>query len=230
MRRIRKLFPIYFVFCLIWLPYQFIVNKMNPKSIIGNLFAVEGFTGSGNEFNWYITCLVVFCIIVPYLSELVFRNNRNQNWLIIMISFFISVSFWGSRSIMIASRAPILILGMIFGKNRYTVISQRKWINSILLFGCGILCLEVAFLISHQAYLEMGIFWYPQILIIPSGFLIFFAVLECFQKTALTRILCRLLHIIGENTFEIYLSHIFLNRMAQKMDIFGHASLIICEC
>lgn len=226
-RRIKKLFPIYFAFCLLWLPYQYIVYSMGYKSVIGNVFALEGFVGTGNEYNWYITCLVVFYIIVPYLSELVFRNDRKRNLLVIAISFLISVSFWGSHNIMIASRVPLLILGLIFGKNKNTVISKKMWLCSILLFILGIISLELVFLFSHESYLEMGIFWYPQILIVPTGFMIFFSVFNYFHKTICMRVLRRVLSIIGENTFEIYLSHIFLNRMAIKMGVDDNINIII---
>ncbi len=218
-RRIKKLFPTYFAFCLLWLPFQCVTSSMCYKSVIGNLFAMEGFTGSGNEYNWYITCLVVFCIIVPYLSEFISRNDRKGNLLIIVVSFLVSVAFWNNHSIMIASRIPLLILGMIFGKNKDAVIRKKIWVCSVIALICGVISLESSFLLWHESYLEMGIYWYPQILIIPAGFMIFFSFFQHFDRMVMIGTLRSILRVIGENTFEIYLSHIFLNRIALKLDI-----------
>ena len=67
-RRIKRLAPVYLPFIILWCVYKTWLGGFNYGAVIGNLFGVQGFTGLGGEFNWYITGLAVMYLLAFSLA------------------------------------------------------------------------------------------------------------------------------------------------------------------
>lgn len=77
-RRLKRLAPVYLPFIVVWILYKFMQGEYPINAAIGNFFAVQGFTGLGNEFNWYITSLLVVYILTPFFGGLIDKINKPQ--------------------------------------------------------------------------------------------------------------------------------------------------------
>ena len=214
-RRLARLAPVYLPFIVIWIIYKFSQEAYSVKEAIGNIFAVQGFTGLGNEFNWYITGLLVVYILAPYFSGLIDRINKPHIFsLLIVALLIISIPFWGTYSaIMVVTRLPIFVMGMYFAK--LSKNSEKKLTGklAVVLVGVmlvGFMILMLFYIIYHLDYLRMhGLHWYPFILITPGLCILISGLAEIAQKNSLTKGLFKILGKVGEYSFEIYLIHIF---------------------
>ena len=84
---------------------------------VGNVFAVQNFTGLGSDFNWYISAIMLMYFLAPYFKEIVDRTEEKKQLLVVGLLIMISIPFWNSENLIITiSRIPIYYIGMFFGK------------------------------------------------------------------------------------------------------------------
>lgn len=211
-RKLARLAPVYLPFIIIWIFYRAGVSPLPIKAAIGNLFAVQGFTGLGDEFNWYITGLLVVYILAPFFSGLIDRINKLQIFsLLIVALLIISIPFWESQFVIIVTRLPIFVLGMYFAKlsqnNKKLTSKLAVVLVGVMLVGFILL---VFFYAKYPDYLWVrGLHWYPFILITPGLCILISLLAEIAWKINLVKGFYKILKKVGEYSFEIYLIHIF---------------------
>lgn len=214
MRRIVRLAPIYGLFLIVWLPYEIVFYQMPLSAVIGNCFGVQGFTGLGYEFNWYITLLVIIYLLTPVFIDIVDHTKKlYQAGIFLMALLLISTSFWTVDGLMIiATRIPIYIVGLYFGrlaKQNYKLLKK----DAILMGGCcfaGMLGLLLALLKFSEYLRAYGLYWYPFLLITPGMCIAISLVAMRVEKYKIVKMIMRMVSKVGECSFEAYLVHIFL--------------------
>lgn len=212
-RRLIRIMPTYLIFIVIWLIYKIIVDEFGIFMAIGNLFAVQEFTSLGNSFNWYISAILLFYILTPYLKSLVDKLSFSLNILFIVMLVILSLSFWCSDTyIVTVARLPIFYLGIFTGKECF-IDKKIKRVHVLLLlvsFVVGVWILHVFFNCYGALLWSHGLYWYPFILITPPlcvGISYFSMFVE---KVKICSFFVKLIAFIGKHSFEVYLVHILL--------------------
>lgn len=212
-RRLKRIYPTYFSFLLLWIPYKIIVSGMPCRAILGNIFLVQGFTGLGYDFNWYLTALIIYYFLTPLLSETIDREKYKSCMLVILLC---SIPFIGGEyGIRIMSRLPIYYLGMIWGKKE---IANQRLSNKKLFFLMLLSCFGIVGLYMFNRCFptlpwNYGMRWYPFLIITP-GILLFLSVLfNIFEKDRLGKVIINGLNFFGTNSLILFLIHmpIFLD-------------------
>ena len=210
-KRFNRVMPTYWIFIVFWLVYKFVIGEFGWKMAIGNFFAVQYITGNGNEFNWYITAIIIFYFLAPY-----FKIIADKKSLVLQISFLtflvgITIAFWNSTNIIITTvRLIIFYIGMIFGSvcKSDTKVSRWHICFGVLMLVAGLLILRI-FLKSDNRW-SYGLYWYPFILITPPLCMVISLIASLFDKTRVTKPIFKFLSLCGEYSFELYLIHILL--------------------
>lgn len=226
--------PVYLVFMLIYLPFQVLVNKITFSAVVGNLLMIQGFTGLGHNFNWYITFLVIIYLLTPIFVQMLDRACRKAQVIALVIfTVIITIPFWGSEHLILVTRIPVYILGVYFGKlGKMGVMFNRKQIASVFAVSAvGLLTLLLCF-IQFKGYLwDYGLYWYSFLLITPG---------VCFMLSFLFMWICNngigkriysCLYIIGSCSFELYLVHIFFLEIYSyliEINIVKKSNIYVC--
>ena len=67
-RRFKRIAPTYLCFMFFWLIYKALLKQISVPMAIGNILGIQAFTGQETEFNWYITAIILFYFLAPYLK------------------------------------------------------------------------------------------------------------------------------------------------------------------
>lgn len=211
-RRFKRLIPTYWTFLVFWIIYRSFIVDFPLQAVIGNAFFVQDFTGLGNDFNWYISGLLLLYVLSPYLKGVV--ENTNSVWkqmFVLVVLFAFSIPFWNSNTFIITvSRIPIFYLGMVFAKKceedkAFTLKNGLLAIVFVML-GSGLL---LFFYNNYRSNLwAYGLYWYPFILIAPGLCMLLSVLMEFINKWRVGKWIKSILSLIGKNSFEIYLVHI----------------------
>lgn len=235
-RRMLRLLPAYLPFVLIWMVVRYVSYQLYFTEICGNLTMSGWWNGDGNQFNWYIDAIVLFYILSPYIYGLLVDDskcmNKDTNKYIklatmIIVSFIISFAFLHGQLLMAMSRLPVFILGMIVGytsnDEKLNAVFTNKWTYCLLLivmimgFGLMYYCLYLQDRLDKWHY---GLWWYPFVLIVPGLTLVLGKIGEWLQCL-------KIIQLIGDASFEIFLWHLFIFETAQAKHIEGTVIWII---
>ena len=189
------------------------------QGLIGNMLFFGSFIGLKYQFLWFISALMCFYLISPplyHLSKSINENRINLSFvLLIIVLFQIPFLFNDYDLLMLISRFPIYFLGMLVAS-----ISQnpKKHINqwlTIVLMLIGWIILGLM-LISpdeyHSLFFEqLGMFWYPFILITPGLCWLLGIFFSLAKKQRATNYICCLFEFCGKNSLGICLVHILIN-------------------
>lgn len=218
-RRILRLAPAYIPFIICWLGYKLPEVILTYgwdlpgviKMIWGNILMTEWING-GLSFNWYIQALFWFYLLTPLLFEIINFVRMSSIKKILFLLFVCSwnILFINQHTLIAVSRILVFILGMMVASSE---IYEEKTYSFIayVLFGIGVLW----FVFLHY-YCEFdfrwnsGLEWYPFSLITPGWCLILAKILNNVKKYKLFIPFRKILYLIGQSTFEIYLIHIWL--------------------
>lgn len=214
LRRLKRLYPTYFCFILIWVLCQRMEGEVLFPAVVGNLMAVQYFTGLGNEFNWYISAVFLFYLLAPYLFKVVKCLDRVK-W---QVAFFLLVSFatipfWDSDVYIIAAaRLPVFVMGMLWGKfcqkNTY-ICKQTVWKTAVMLFS-GIVIFVIFCIIARNRLWSYGLAWYPLALVVPGLCLMISYGSQWLEQKEWGPWVIEGMNKIGECSFEVYLIHILV--------------------
>lgn len=218
-RRFVRIIPIYWCFLIVWVVYKVIFRDMPLVAILGNVFCIQNLTGRGNEFNWYMSVMVLTYLLAPLFYRIINRLSSWKQYITVLILLIaLSVPFWQNNiAIIVMTRIPIFFLGMVIAKlaKQECVITKKGWVVTASTALCGVVVLIWCFK-KYEAYLwSYGLYWYPFLLIVPGACLIVSFFLEQLQKNLLGRAIVRFFGFFGKFSFEIYLIHVFV------LDIFG---------
>ncbi len=231
-RRFKRIMPTYLIFIVAWLIYKILIKSMSIPAIIGNLFCIEYFSNrNGMAFNWYICALWVFYLLAPYLFGLINRISNNIKLFVIgFLLLLISVPFWNYHNmIIVVTRLPIFFIGMCVArlsteKEKLTKMNVTVVLAAMLV---GIVLIYI-FNKFFETYLwNLGLYWYPFILIVPGLCLIISVLANFIEKFSVGKFVVSCLNKLGKYTLEIYFVHIFVFEILNKLkDRFNISSLM----
>ena len=213
-RRLKRLLPSYWIFMVVWSIVQILKNHITALSILGNFLGIQYFTFQGIAFNWYIGFLVISYLIAPIAYALIERADKSWKLLLIaLLSIIFTLPWIGSASMLILiSRLPLFIIGMINGKVEKSQLADKT--NSYSLTKYSLCILGIAMLYIVDRYWEgilwdYGVGWYVFILIVPGlcrGVSMLFASAEKNLRKNVSIPLAR----IGEMSFELFMTHLLM--------------------
>ena len=213
-RRFFRIMPTYLCFIVLWLVFRYNTIGIPFPAIIGNIFGIQNFTGLGGDFNWYISALILFYVIAPYFKGVIDNIGKVKLLLFFLLLICLTVGFWNSKVYIITmARIPIFFLGMLTGKmalsGKYTVYAKEKFVSYLVML-VGVIILSLAYTYCRNILWSHGVYWYPFILITPGLCLFISNIISVIEKRAELHWIKKCLDIVGKNSFEIYLIHIFL--------------------
>ena len=233
-RRFVRLAPTYWCFLTFWIIYKVCFSEISARGAFCNFLGLEYITNKGEAFNWYITAILLLYLIAPYLKQMVERLTDKKSLLMVLGSIIISMAFWESKTyIIIFTRIPLFILGMIFARKcQNGDCLSKKAIRIIWGIAVGgIVLLKLCFDFCSEQLWTHGLYWYPFILITP-GICIFISMcLAWIKKYKHLRWIKKALEFIGQYSFEIYLVHIplfeYVHKMIEERGVIQHRNLIL---
>ena len=210
-RRIKRLAPTYIIFILFWLAYQYIIGNWGLQMALGNLLALQNFTGHGYDFNWYISAIFLLYILAPYFKSIAEQATPVHKNIFLMFLLVCSVPFWKADTYIITiTRLPIFYIGMIFAnecKKNYQITRSTIVFGGIA-FILGITILLLSYVFAKQYLWSYGLYWYPFVLITPPLCLGISYVSMFLEKAKITKPIISFLSLCGNYSFELYLVHI----------------------
>lgn len=232
-RRIKRLVPTYLVFIVFWLAFQAFAGDFGFQMAIGNILAVQDFTGLGNSFNWYISAIFLLYLLAPYFKIIVDKASKINKILFLIFLIVFSIPFWNAENYLITiTRLPIFYIGMLFAdmcvKGKTLSRKHGLPIVGVLIFGIGML---LALILLFPDYLwSHGLYWYPFIVITPPLCLTISSVSALLEKCKITKPIVAFLSLCGEYSFELYLVHILIKScttyVIRHLDLSAYASWI----
>lgn len=169
-RRLWRLGPVYLIFMLFWLPWQYTKGVVTLPNLLGNLFGIQYLTALHNEFNWYVSAILVLYVLAPYLKGVIDTAGWKGRVLFLGLLLVLTVPFWMSGTyIIIVTRIPIFYLGMLFAAASAEGRSIRPWqlLVAVALAAVGVAALNWGFEHIMNKMWAYGLHWYPHILIAP---------------------------------------------------------------
>lgn len=213
-RRVIRLAPAYLCFLPLWMAYRIAVSNLPLQAALGNVLGVQSFTGLGNSFSWYISALLLIYLLAPYLKSLADRvNGMRRQLLVVGVLIVLSIPFWGVHNLIITvTRLPVFYIGMLLAKacRQDKQLEKRDLVVCLflLLAGIGFLCGAYRFfpdqLWSH------GLHWYPFLFITPGLCVLISLAFSALERVKWFGWISNLINLIGKNSFELYLVHVFL--------------------
>ena len=233
-RRFSRLLPTYFLFIPVWILFCFLTGSMTWRAALGNLLGVQCFTGHGSYFNWYISAIFLFYLLSPVLKSMADHYQgilRHTAILLLLIVF--SLPFWSTGDLLnIATRFPIFYLGMLLGKRQHqdAPLGKPAILASFAGTGTGMVCMLLCYRFAPQHLWDWGLLWYPFLLITPGMCIAISLIAEKLNGFVPAKPVFRALDIIGRNSFELYLIHIFVNDIHEYLNdrslITGNTSFV----
>ena len=212
-RRLKRLAPTYLIFMAIWLSFQYIWGNFDFQMAIGNIFALQHFTGKENSFNWYISAIFLFYLLAPYFKAIAEQKSIVPKIVFLTFLLVCTIPFWNTDTYaIIFIRFPIFYLGMLFADlcKKDRIIDKKAIVILAVSFVAGLGSLLFAFVFAEQYLWSYGLYWYPFILITPPLCLAISYACMLLEKCKATSIFIRFLSLCGDYSFELYLVHILM--------------------
>ena len=207
-RRLKRLLPTYLVFIVFWLIFKYALGEFDLQMALGNILAVQNFTGLGNYLNWYISALFLFYLLAPYFKIVIDRASPVCSALFLLLLILFSVPFWGATTYIITvTRFAIFYIGMLFAKmcRRETKIRPVHLVFAAAAFAAGTAALMISYAYFPQLLWSCGLHWYPFILITVPLCIAISYVMRFLEKYKVTRPIAGFASLCGKYSFEIYL-------------------------
>lgn len=212
-RRIRRLAPVYYCFILPWLLWKYAVSRLPLNAVLGNLLGIQSLVSWDYHFNWYISGLLVFYFLMPYMKRMTdSRAGLLGDAGIAVFLLAASVPFWHYNTILIIlSRLPVLYAGAVCGKlaKQNYVLKVKDFILLAVMAAVG-----AALLLYVQRFpdelVSWGLCWYPFVLIVPGGCVFLSLAANLLEGRKFLGWINKLLRTVGVYSFEVYLVHDFL--------------------
>lgn len=213
-RRFLNLMPVYWCFISVWIIFRYCTSGISAAEAVGNFFGIEMFASTEGSFNWYISGIWVLYILAPYMKRAVDGIKTLRGYMLLLaILFLLSVPFWNTSILLIfTSRIPIFCLGMILAKYAAAGAELKKSyvIFSLAAAAAGIILLTLGYRKYPSLLMNCALMWYPFFLITPFLCLLISLFFWKFEKTSAGSVIKKALLLLGSNTFELYLVHLFL--------------------
>ena len=214
-KRLKRIYPTYIIIVLITM---ILLGIFSLKNFIINISTIGFWTGMGS-FEWYIPSLFMFYLIFPYMYKLLIKNHIY----FIIISLIITVVLVSLRVIfslpnswmLFITRIPIFSIGAVFGKLTFEKIEfKRIKLHHFLFIGISAIIMLLIFKKYFPNYLwNLGLYWYPFILITPT----FCVIIAIFLEKLSSNNLNSFLRFFGLISLELYLLHIKIFEKSQNI-------------
>ena len=199
--------------------YKWLILHVPFQYVWGNLTFMQSLTTYGTGFSWYVSAIWVYYLLAPYFKKLIDRLTWKQNFGVMALMVVFSVAFWKTNTlIIIIARIPVVYLGMMLGKldDSYRFSGKQiAFIEFLIIPGLILIVLFKAFF-PHLLWTH-GLYWYPSLLIVPAYCLNISFVLYALRNLRLGEILNKILNVLGANTFELFLVHIFIDDILMEV-------------
>lgn len=206
-RRFLRIGPEYLIFIICWLIYKAVSGVFSMSMALGNILGVQSLTGKANSFNWYISAIILFYFLAPYLKKAADRFTTVKQFVFIAFLLVLTIPFWSVNNwIIVLTRIPIYYIGMLFAKlckTEYVITKKSIFVAGLFAF-IGVIALWLCMQYLGSYLWSNGLYWYPFIFITPGMCIISVYVVKIFKFLKLEK----LLDLIGKYSFEIYLVHI----------------------
>jgi len=218
-RRMSRIMPAYLPFILCWifmmLPRYGLRTTEYIRSILGNLFMIGYWLGAPSMLNWYVSSLIMFFLLAPFLFACIFHSKKPFRTLVILIgcSLLIGLCCIGEDRYMAISRLPIFILGMAFAMEwKYIWKSVAGRLAMWFSFLIGVSTLFLCFSRYSELLAPYGMYWHPFVLITPPLCLSLCCFFHHMEKA---QFLLSPLRVLGKASFEIYLFNVWLEKLCK---------------
>ena len=188
-----------------------VCGNANFQMAVGNLFAIQSFTGLGQDLNWYVSAIFLFYLLTPYFKQIADRASTRSKVLLLLALIAVSIPFWHSGSILLTvTRLPIYYLGVLFATlcREDRKIAKPTYLALVVSMATGVAMLAVFFLCFPDQLWTMGLYWYPFILLTAPMCMILSWLMVLLEKTKITKPISDGICLVGKYSFEVCLIHV----------------------
>ncbi|MBQ4550170.1 MAG: acyltransferase [Oscillospiraceae bacterium] len=234
-RRFWRLAPVYLLFMAFWIPWKWFEGALTIPNVIGNLFGIQYLTALDLEFNWYVSAIIVFYFLAPYLKAFLDTASRRGKILMLLVLLALVIPFWKSGVyIIIVTRLPVFYLGMLFASGAEEDRVVRPWQMAVgfVLMMLGIYFLKLAFEHIPDTLWRYGVAWVPFVAIAPPMCLFLSMCMSALERIPGGKAVIGTLSWVGSYSFEIYLLHIsmveLLPELIRTQELEQRSGLVWC--
>lgn len=211
--RLKRIMPAWCLNFFVISLSLYLVGGGRPKiSTIASALTFTGWwMGVSNQGSWYVFLIMALYFAAPVFYMLLKDSDkpvRTMLWLEVTL-LLMSVGTFTGRWIMAVSRIPVFLIGMYTGMYyKERLLKKKDWaiLSGVFLAGLAVLIIVIK-QVSDDALYAYGLWWYPFILIAPSGCLLFSAISEWINFAVTLKPLAIVLCKLGEGSLEILLTH-----------------------
>lgn len=170
-RRLRRILPAYLPLCAVWmavtLPKLGLSTVPMIQTVIGNLLMVGYWGNVPQMLNWYMSALIAVMLLAPFVYACL-GGGRWGRALAFALSWLVGLCFLYDERLIMVSRLPVFVLGMICAMPReQNAGTVKRGVVNLLSFCTGAAVLYVSMTRFPAALLDYGMYWYPFALIVP---------------------------------------------------------------
>lgn len=224
-RRMRRILPAYLPLIAVWMiimyPGYGLSTVQAIRGVMGNFLMVGYWFETPGLFNWYVSCLVLFLLLAPFLYGFLSKSKSPLRSVIGLMALSVGIGLCcvGRDAYMGISRLPVFILGMAFAME--WKLPARKGL--LWLAGAAALTGGIALvLVCHDRFPELlntyAMYWHPFVFITPP-LCVFLAF--ALQKARKAEKVFAPLRWLGRASFEVYLFNIWAVELGKKWGFTG---------
>ena len=220
-RRALRLLPAYYPIIVVYLILGWTQGNLTLREVVSNLTFTAYWNGYLRHFNWYITAIVLFYLIAPFIFSFISKaRNRGLSTLMLCLAIAIfNLGFIGLNGYTIIARLPIFVYGMYLGSrymNQDEKPENKTWIAYVII---SLLCLGIYFVLMYYGdnYLFKNMeLWscfecYVSGMGAPGAVILIIALFGLIYKIPFVgKWIESLMNIIGAASFEIYMLHLLV--------------------
>ena len=163
MRIIPYSIPIIFIGCILML----YMGKIDLKNVLLMSTLLEYYV-TGNIQDWYLSVILFFYLISPFLYRLVLKNALATVIFTFVIWYVLGLFLYRDNFILLTSRLPVFVLGIFAGN---MIDNKRKIGKSYILisFIIGLILL----MLHHYLDMQNNLYWEYYMHYMPFFFIVF---------------------------------------------------------
>ena len=220
-RRLERILIPYLVIVAPVCVLRFLILEFNPHLFIGNLSTI-GFWVEGMRWAcWYVPAILMFYVIYPYIYAYLFSKDKHictRYFILLVVSYYVWYAFatynpgyyWTIEIVL--GRMPVFVTGCFFGKYVYEKrqVSGIWWVVFVASLVFGFWSSEHLF--NNSMYFRGGYAFVG----VGLSYCLAWVVSKISQcKNKLVNSIDKFYVHVGSVSFELYLSHVMINRMIE---------------
>lgn len=207
-RRAEKMLPAYVPVILVWALY--LGRHTEPlewlRLLIGNLTGTALWAGL-SCYNWYILLLFLLYLLAPILKDQMDAGGKRRTVWLLAALICMSMTFFGSFSLMAATRFPVFVMGMYLAKMDCAGEKPKEWLWYVWTV-IGTAALYYFWRKLPDLLWSRGLWWYPFILITPGLLAALSRLSAWLDRSKAGAWLVGVFRRMGEASLEICLIHV----------------------